>query len=63
MFDDEKDIHLSLDEAREELKKRWNNAELKKAIEEELGDNFMPQFAEYPRGVLARQLSTPDNGL
>ena len=56
-------VHISLDEAREELKKRWNNVELKKAIEEELGDNFMPQFKECPRGVSFRQVITPDNGL
>jgi len=56
-------IHISHDEARAELKKRWNNAELKSAIEKELGENFMPQFAERPRGVSFRQVITPDNGL
>ena len=57
-----KDIHLSLDEARAELNKRWNNAELKSAIEKELGENFMPQFSERPRLVSFRQICTPDNG-
>jgi hypothetical protein len=56
-------IHISHDEARAELKKRWNNAELKSAIEKELGENFMPQFAERLRGVPFRQVITPDNGL
>lgn len=55
-------IHLSHDEAREELKKRWGNTELKCAIEKELGGNFMSQFSEFPRGVSFRQLVTPDNG-
>ena len=56
-------IHISHDEARAELKKRWNNAELKSAIEKELGGNFIPLFATKPRVVLSRHVITPDNGL
>jgi hypothetical protein len=56
------DIYVSLDEAREELKKRWNDVELKKRIEEELGDKFMPYFSEVPRSVLFRQICPADNG-
>lgn len=55
-------IYISLDEAREEIKKRWNNVELRKKIEAELGDRFIPQFKNGPRGVLTRQISSPDNG-
>ena len=36
--------YFSLDEAREEIKKRWNDVELKKKVEEELGKNFIPFF-------------------
>ena len=55
--------YYSLDEAREEIKKRWNDVELKKKIEEELGQNFIPFFnSDKPRSVLFRQLISPDNG-
>jgi len=57
-----KNTYLSLDEARDELKQRWNNFDLKKKIEEELGDKFMPIFKENPRGVSFRQVCSPDNG-
>ena len=54
--------HISLDEAREELKKRWDDVELRKKIEDELGDNFWPEFKNMPRGMLGRALQSPDNG-
>ncbi len=59
----EKDnIYVSLDEAREEIKKRWNDVELRKKVEAELGNKFMPSFKNEPRGVTFRQLCSPDNG-
>ncbi|MDP1620296.1 MAG: hypothetical protein Q8M12_04850 [bacterium] len=59
---DNKDIYVSLDEAREELKKRWEDVELRKRIEEELGDKFLPPFKQGLRAVLNRQIASPDNG-
>lgn len=56
------DLYLSLDAAREELRKRWNDLELRRRIEDELGDRFMPNFKENPRGVVFRQICSPDNG-
>lgn len=56
-------LYFSLDEAREELKKRWNDAELKKKVEDELGENFWPEFKDKPRAFLGRCLLSPDNGL
>jgi hypothetical protein len=55
-------IHLSHDEARAELKKRWENVELRKAIEEELGENFWKEFKDSPRGLLWKNILSPDNG-
>ena len=55
-------IYISLDEAREELKKRWNDKDLKKKIEDELGGKFMVSFQKFPRGVTFRQVCSPDNG-
>jgi hypothetical protein len=55
-------IYVSLDEAREELKKRWNNVELKKKVEDELGDKFWPEFKLKPHSVMTRQICVADNG-
>ena len=61
MFEVE-NLHLSLDVAREELQKRWGNIELRKKIEEELDEDFWPEFKDKPRGMLGRCLPSPDNG-
>lgn len=54
--------YYSLDEAREEIKKRWNDVELRRQVEEELGSKLIP-FFDYnkPRSVIFRQLISPDN--
>jgi hypothetical protein len=57
-----KDIYVSLDEAREELKKRWNDVELKKRIEDELGYYFWPEFGLEPRSLSWNVIASPDNG-
>ena len=63
MAENRKDnIYVSLDEAREEIKKRWADVELRKRVEDELGEKFMPSFKDNPRGVSFRQLCSPDNG-
>lgn len=54
--------HISLDEARRELARRWRDEALKKKIEAELGDTFMPMFAERPHSISFRQVCPPDNG-
>jgi hypothetical protein len=58
---DQMQLYVSLEEARVELKRRWADVDLKKRIEAELGDRFMPAFANKPRAVSLRNLS-PDNG-
>ncbi|MEW6741083.1 MAG: hypothetical protein AB1325_14435 [Nitrospirota bacterium] len=55
-------IYVSLDEAREEIKKRWNDVELRKKIEDELGNKFLPQFSKNPRAALTKQVCVADNG-
>ncbi len=55
-------LYVSLDEAREELHKRWQDEELKQAIESELGETFWPQFKDKPRGYIGRHLPSPNNG-
>lgn len=56
-------LYLTLDEARAELARRWDNLELRKAIENDLGPFFVEEFSSLPRGAIARQLVSPDNGL
>ncbi|MEI6420055.1 MAG: hypothetical protein WCO30_00335 [bacterium] len=55
-------LYFTLDEAREEIKKRWGNVELRKKIEADLGVLFMPDFLNAPRSISFRQLISPDNG-
>lgn len=55
-------MYVSLDEARVEIKKRWEDVELRKRIEAELGDKFMPAFADEPRAIYFKQVASPDNG-
>lgn len=56
-------IYLSLDEARSELARRWQDATLKPAIRQELGDFFMPHYDARPLAISFRQLVSADNGL
>lgn len=56
------DIYFSLDEARAELARRWQNLELRTAVEAELGQLFFPECREQPRAFLFWQLLTPNNG-
>lgn len=54
-------IYVSLDEARSEVKTRWNNGELRKRVEDELGDSFIESFRNAPQGVSFRPICPPDN--
>ena len=62
MIDDKK-LYVPLDEARNEIEKRWNNIELKRKIEDELGENFWSEFKLKPRGFVFKNLISPENGL
>lgn len=57
-----KNIYINLDEVRNEIIKRWHNLDLKEKIEKELGLNFWSEFKQNPRGLLWRNLTSPDNG-
>jgi hypothetical protein len=62
---DQNKIYLSLDEARIEVLKRWNNKDLKNKIETILGEKFglIDIFSENkPLAVIWRSMLTPDNG-
>ena len=62
-MNDTDNIYFSLDAARAELARRWADVELRRRIETELGDNFVAEFRERPRGAIGRQLVSPDNAL
>lgn len=52
---------MPLDEARNELHRRWNDAGLRSVVESALGERFMDVFRDYPRAINARQMISPDN--
>lgn len=56
------DFYMSLDEARSELHRRWNDAGLRNAVESALGQHFMEAFRSRPRAILHRQMISPENG-
>lgn len=55
------DIHHSLDQARDRVILNANNVELQEKIKNELGDDFWPEFNNSQKGLLWRNVLTPDN--
>jgi hypothetical protein len=55
------EIYSSEEEVLNELKKRWNDADLDKKLRAFLGDNIPEPFMIAPRAVISRHISTPDN--
>ncbi len=55
------DTYISLDEAREELRRRQVDTALRSAIEHELGNGMMPGFKDTPRGGVFKNICSPDN--
>jgi len=55
-------IYYSLDEAAEEIKKRWNDLELKCKVENFLSSNFLPGLSkDTQRAVYAKSVVSPHN--
>lgn len=55
-------LHCSLNDARTEIHRRWNDAALRRSVEEVIGTQLWPEMKEQPHGVLWRCLPSPDNG-
>lgn len=53
-------IYFSLEEAREEMKKRWNNKELRKKVEESLKGDLPDILKSGPRAVISRHVMSPN---
>lgn len=53
-------IYVSLEEAKEEIWRRWNDKELRKKVEDFLGGDIPEPFKKEPRAVITRQLLTPN---
>jgi hypothetical protein len=53
------DIYFSIDEARNELRRRWHDLELRQAVETELGHCFINLFKKGPRGCYYPPLASP----
>jgi hypothetical protein len=54
------DIYTPLSVAKEEIWRRWNNKELRRKVEEFLGDEFPEILSEEPKSVLFRFIATPN---
>jgi hypothetical protein len=52
-------FYLSIDEARAELTRRWNDLELRRAVEKEIGPCFIDLFKKGPRGCYYPPLASP----
>jgi hypothetical protein len=53
-------MYTTLSEAKKELEKRWNDKELKKKIENFLGEDLPEIFKEKPRAYLVRDIISPN---
>lgn len=56
-------MYLSLDEARDELRRRLLDQELRAVVRTELGAHFMEPFENSPVASADRHLLSPDNGI
>jgi hypothetical protein len=54
------ELYTPLEEAKEEIWERWNNASLRKKVANFLGDNIPGPFQDSPKAVLSRNIRTPN---
>jgi len=54
------DIYTPIEEAKEEIKKRWKDKELKKKVEEFLKNDIPDFLLDDPKAYLARHISSPN---
>ncbi len=55
------EIYSSLEEAAKELKERWDNVELRKKVEDFIGQNDLPDyFFEKPHAISIEDVATPN---
>jgi hypothetical protein len=58
--DNDLSIYTPLEDAKEEIWRRWNDKKLRKKVEDFLDGNIPEPFQKEPRAVLARPITTPD---
>ena len=54
------DIYTSLEEAKEEIQKRWDDKELKKKVDNFLGNHIPDFLKDSPKAYIARHVATPN---
>jgi hypothetical protein len=54
------EIYTPLEEAKKELEKRWNDKELKKKVDEYLGDNIPIPITSEPKAICTFHVATPN---
>ena len=55
------DAYTMLSDAKKEIERRWNDVELRKKVEEFLGNDIPEIFKDGPCAVLVRDITTPNN--
>lgn len=53
-------VYLTIEEAKEEIQKRWNDVALRKRVEEFLGNDVPEVFRDVPKAVIGRQILSPN---
>ena len=54
------DIYTPLEGAKGELERRWKDQELKKKVDEYLGDNLPPPIRKEPKALCTSHVATPN---
>lgn len=55
------DVYTTLSEAKKEIERRWNDTELRKKVEEFLGEDHLPKyFFEKPHAISIEDVATPN---
>jgi len=58
---DENQFYTSIEDAKEEIQRRWNDVELRKKVEEYFKNDFPEPLKKGPRAIFSRSIIAPDN--
>jgi hypothetical protein len=58
---EENQFYTSIEDAKREIRKRWNDVKLRKEVESFLGINMPVPLKKTPRAIMVRCIASPDN--
>ena len=53
-------VYLTIEEAKEEIQKRWNDTELRSKMEQALASDIPEMMKQAPRAVISRHIMSPN---